>query len=290
MIIVKLKGGLGNQIFQYALGRSLELRSGIPVQYDLSFYKAGVAARDTVRSLGLHNFNVSLTEAAPDRIKAHTTPLRKFIRKILARLSQPSWYTVDPHVYNAKDNSYLEDWWQTEEYFKEYAQTLREELTLARPLGVAAQSLYLKIKEIKEASQATVSLHIRRGDYVTNPHAAAHHGVLSLEYYHQALKEIQKKESKHLHVFVFSDDIEWAKQHITSTHPLTFVSSPDIEDFEELTLMSACMHHIIANSSFSWWGAWLNPSSEKIVVAPKQWITDPHVDTSHATPTTWIRI
>ncbi len=291
MIIVRIKGGLGNQMFQYAVGRSIALRTGNAVQYDLSSYiDGGTAARDTFRELGLEYFNVQLPVASPALVQKHHSFIRTTIRKIQLRLRPGSWYSVDARVLNPRDGSYLEGWWQTEQYFSDYADTIRAEFSLKKILSVSAQSIHLKIKELTAAGIAPVSLHVRRGDYVSNIHAAKHHGLVPLEYYHNALEEIKKNESKQIHIFVFSDDIEWAKTHIKSEHSINFVSSPEIAYYEELYLMSTCAHHIIANSTFSWWGAWLNPSDTKIVIAPKQWVISRSVDTTNATPAQWIRL
>jgi hypothetical protein len=244
-----------------------------------------------VRPLRLTNFNVTLPEASVSDISKTKNPFHKLKRIIQNRIFATNWYKTNTAILSPKDGSYLEGWWQTDDYFKDFADAIRSDFTPKKPLGVSAQSLYLKIKELKEAGFAPVSLHIRRGDYVTNKHAAAHHGVLQLDYYYKAIEEIQKKESKNIQLFVFSDDINWAKQHLqTKDITINYVSSPDIQEYEELVLMSNCSHHIIANSSFSWWGAWLNPSASKVVVGPKQWIQSHTVDTTNATPSDWIRI
>ena len=133
-----------------------------------------------------------------------------------------------------------------------------------------------------------VSVHVRRGDYVNNKNANAFHGVCSPEYYRKAIELIAKRVDSPKY-FVFSDDIEWVKEHIEIPNAV-FVSQKDIADHEELVLMSKCKHAIIANSSFSWWGAWLNANPNKLVIAPKQWVSDSRVNTVDAIPAEWVRI
>ncbi len=139
---------------------------------------------------------------------------------------------------------------------------------------------------IKETAN-TVSLHIRRGDYVSNPHTNSIHGTCSLQYYQQALQLIEQKYPK-LNLFVFSDDPEWTQAHIQSSHPMVFVNHNGSETaHEDLHLMSLCQHNIIANSSFSWWAAWLNQYPDKIICYPDPWFRGGNLDTSDLCPDSW---
>lgn len=137
------------------------------------------------------------------------------------------------------------------------------------------------------SSSVSVSVHIRRGDYVQNKAAGDFHGICSLSYYQTAMKLLSDK-FKQAHFYVFSDDLEWCRQNIRCEQSLTFVNLSNAAS--ELYLMSRCSHHIIANSSFSWWGAWLNPSPEKIVIAPQTWFRDPSAQTEDIYCENWIRI
>jgi hypothetical protein len=135
-----------------------------------------------------------------------------------------------------------------------------------------------------------VSLHIRRGDYVSNKSTLQFHGLLEMDYYLQAISQIKEKE-KAIELFVFSDDLAWCQSHLNLSEKIHFVDVNSKRDFHfDLFLMSHCKHNIIANSSFSWWGAWLNKNSEKIVIAPKKWLADTSVNTKDIIPSTWIQI
>ena len=134
-------------------------------------------------------------------------------------------------------------------------------------------------------------MHVRRGDYANDPNTNKYWGTCGIEYYLEALKYITSKAGNNsMYIFIFSDDIEWVKENMPLQYAATFVSSPEIKDYEELILMSQCDHHIIANSSFSWWGAWLDPKSDKIVIAPKRWTIKDEKNFRDIVPSSWIRI
>jgi hypothetical protein len=180
---------------------------------------------------------------------------------------------------------YLDGYWQSENYFTDVAETIRTEITLRQPYGRDAGKMAASIA----AKLISVSLHVRRADYVQDMKTNKAHGTCTKEYYDAALACIGKKVPN-FHVFVFSDDIEWVKTAMTIPYPTTYVSNPEIADYEELILMSSCTHAIIANSSFSWWGAWLNRNSNKIVIAPRQWVVRGRHNYKDITPPSWIRI
>ena len=263
-MIIAIKGGLGNQMFQYAHGRNLEL-GGKKIVFDASFYAGNKAKIDTARSFKLHNFNIETK--APFSEKKH--PCRALMTKMLIHL-------------NMSDGGY----WQSEKYFKESEGSIRREFTLKAPMASKAEETAIKIKTTKKS----VSLHVRRGDYVSDAKTNEHHGTCGPEYYAKALEYIASKIGKDIEIFVFSDDIKWVKENMPLPYPTCYVSSPEIPDYEELILMSLCHHHITANSSFSWWGAWLDPRSDKIVVAPMQWIKNATSAMKDIVPDSWVRI
>jgi hypothetical protein len=136
----------------------------------------------------------------------------------------------------------------------------------------------------------SVSLHVRRGDYVANLKVAAIHGLCSKEYYASAIKFISKKVERP-HFFVFSDDINWVENNFKINYPCTYINQNfSNESYNDLRLMSLCQHNIIANSSFSWWGAWLNCNSEKIVIAPKKWFANSDKRCDDLIPEKWVRL
>ena len=175
--------------------------------------------------------------------------------------------------------------YQSEEYFNNIKDVIKKEFTLKNPLGNEAGA---SEKEMNN-SLFPISLHIRRGDYVKNKIVREILGTLPLEYYKQAINFVTKN-IKNPTFFIFSDDIEWAKENLKTSLPTVFVSKQGIKDYEELILMSKCKHNIIANSSFSWWGAWLNQNSDKIVIAPKQWFVDKTVDEANILPEGWVAL
>jgi hypothetical protein len=262
---IKLQGGLGNQLFQYAYGRSLEL-SGKKIILDNSFYNGSKSKTDTARDFKLNNFSIE-TKAKFLNRKYFTLELFK---KILAKLNL------------AKDGFY-----QSEKYFKNIESNIRKEFTLKNPLSQESKIWQEKINNTNNS----ISLHIRRGDYVEDKKTNAFHGSCDLEYYKKGLGEIKKLiKNENIEIFIFSDDPNWAKENLNFTYPTFFVSDEQIPDYEEMYLMSLCKNNIIANSTFSWWGAWLNRNPNRIVVGPKQWFTNKTSDELEILPKEWVQI
>jgi hypothetical protein len=286
MIIINLRGGLGNQLFQYACGRALSLRNGEPVKFDITGY-AKTANSDTPRSYLLSKFNIHDEHIATDQeILALKYPygiLSKLYRRIRTKIGLFNIGFV-PRILRKKGNVYLDGYWQTEKYFIDKEDVIRKELSLRYPLSAPAQAMAELIKK----NSPSVSLHVRRGDVARDAKTNPYFGITTPEYYSDALNYISRKVAQP-HVFVFSDDIEWVKQNIPISLPATYVSG-NIPDYEEVTLMSMCEHNIIANSSFSWWGAWLNRNRGKIVIAPKEWIKKRKLQHKDITPSSWTRI
>ncbi|MDD3060131.1 MAG: alpha-1,2-fucosyltransferase, partial [Sulfurimonas sp.] len=147
----------------------------------------------------------------------------------------------------------------------------------------------IKLKEEIQSSNS-VSLHVRRGDYVSNKNATSYHGVSSLDYYYNAIETISKKISNPI-LYIFSDDIPWVRENLIVSLPIVFIENTNTDrPFEDIYLMSLCKHNIIANSTFSWWGAYLNSNLEKNVIAPKKWFNDPVINTEDLIPSSWTRI
>ncbi len=287
MIIIKTKGGLGNQMFQYAFGRVLSLKLGTELALD-THQTTNIAGlkKDIERPFELDKFNIAAHIATPSEIGAMRNPLRLYLNKIWRKLTRHDYYKFNPSSLNAKDGTYFEGyWWQSEKYFKSIRDTLLKELTLKNPHGAEGE----KIAQMIQQSPVSVSIHIRRGDYATDPATTRHHGLTTPEYYKYAIDRITQIAPTS-HFFIFSDDIEYAKKALTISSPHHFVSGSSIPAHEELILMSRCTHHIIANSSFSWWSAWLGTAPDKIVIAPNEWLADSSINTSDICPESWIRI
>ena len=268
MIIIRLNGGLGNQLFQYAHGRSLEL-SGKKIVFDISFFNGNKAKKDTERDFKLNNFDVETKAEFINKKSNFFCFLNKIKRKIGFR---------------------TETFYQSEKYFKDIAETIRQEFKLRQKMTPASEIVCEYIQKV----MIPVSIHIRRGDYAQNAKTKKYHGECSPEYYKEALAILSEKLGQEfagkISLFVFSDDIEWVRENMSFPYPTTFVSNPAIPDYEELILMSNCHHHIIANSSFSWWGAWLNPNPQKIVIAPEKWFNTKPSVYKDIVPNSWIKI
>ncbi|WP_158303673.1 alpha-1,2-fucosyltransferase [Methanosphaerula palustris] len=194
-------------------------------------------------------------------------------------------HTFDKAILTVPDNVYLDGYWQTEKYFKDIEEILRREVTLKDE----PDSINLEMAERIQACHS-VSLHVRRGDYVSNPTTQQFHGCCSIDYYNRAISLIEEKVDDPS-FFIFSDDLPWAKENLDIPGEKTFVAHNGPEkEYCDLWLMSLCQHHIIANSSFSWWGAWLGQDAEKMVIAPRRWALSESFDTSDIIPDSWITI
>ena len=179
----------------------------------------------------------------------------------------------------------MEGYWQSYRYFADAADKIRQELTPRDPMEPGNAAVAAEIDAVE-----AVSLHVRRGDYVTNAGAAPFHGLCSLDYYRAAVNHVRARVGAP-HLFIFSDDHDWARDNLRFDLPTTYVvANPPDRGFRDMQLMARCRHHITANSSFSWWGAWLNPRHDKIVVAPQAWFADPKIDTRDLIPQGWTRL
>lgn len=290
MIIVRLKGGLGNQLFQYAIGRVLALHHQTNLILDTAEF-----ARDPLRNYRLDSFQVDAKASnqfwffPENRIGRSLNLMLQAYRKITSRtitLVRETRFSFDSKILLASNYSYLDGYWQSEQYFAPISEQLRQDLCLAIPLSQTQQELAKKISEDKYS----VALHVRRGDYVADPATTAFHGLCSLDWYERAVAQIIK-QVPNAHFYVFSDDYDWVKDNLKLPAPMHLVKpSPDGQEAIDLYLMSLCQHNIIANSSFSWWGAWLNANPNKIVVAPQRWFAAGHQDTADLIPEKWIRL
>jgi len=292
MIITTLMGGLGNQMFQYAAGRRLAYRLGVALKLDLSRLgnePTGV----TPRCYALDHFPIHAGPATCEEVSSLYQPQPGRIRRVLNRMGRwqrithirGSKHRFEPEVLQLPDGVLLDGYWQSERYFSDIAAVIRNEFApLAQPEGHS--------RDIASAIEActAVSIHIRRGDYVTDATIAAKHGTCSALYYQRSV-DLVAARTENPHFFVFTDDPVWVRDNFQIPHAMTLVdhNGPG-QAHEDLMLMSACRHHIIANSSLSWWGAWLDPRPDKIVIAPSRWFIDPAIDARDLTPESWLRV
>lgn len=266
MIIVKLMGGLGNQMFQYALGRSLSARYETDLLLDTGEYD-----RTNHRVYALDKFAISAGIATPIQIKKCKHVVERGVE-------------FDPAVCTVGPDAYLEGYWQSEKYFKDSGAAIRREFILKEPQGRKYNDALTDI-----ASNASVSLHIRRGDYLSAKNQVIY-TQLPLSYYEQAVACIAKKVGS-IKIFVFSDDSAWVRENLSLPFPVVYVSDDQFADYQDLVLMSACKHHVIANSSFSWWGAWLSGDTpDRITIAPAIWLNGNTYHTEDIVPERWIKI
>lgn len=287
-LYVQIKAGLGNQMFQYAFGRALSLRKKAELALDTEWY-VNQAPQDTQRLFELNKYRIKARISESEELAPFKKKWLILLRKIKRRLAYKKDFVYHQNEAHS-DDTYFEGHWSNEKYFREFGDIIRDDLTPAEPLGRVSSDILSQIQEAGR-SGAAVSIHVRRGDCITNPHAAAYQGTVDTSYYDSAIEYIFTRFPKERCVFfIFSDDIEWAAEHIQTHTKTVYVSRTDIPDYEELHLMSRCAHHIIANSSFSWWAAWLNPDPEKIVIAPKRWLNDSSFDTRDVCPPEWVRL
>jgi hypothetical protein len=264
MIITNIIGGLGNQMFQYAMGRTLAYQHKTDLLVDTRMFQG----------YGLRNFeletvfNIQTHIATEGRIKkligwkANKLSGRLLREPCFAFLRGRNYY-IEPavnyvkEVRNLHDDCYISGYWQSERYFEDIKELIRTDWTFRQPLEGLNAELADKIK-----SMNAVSLHVRRADYVMDQRTNSVHGACPKEYFDRAVKYISELISSPA-FFIFSDDPEWVKANLSLNYEHYFIShNTGLDSFNDMHLMSLCRHHIIANSSFSWWGAWLNTDNE----------------------------
>lgn len=276
IVTLGVSGGLGNQLFQYAAARSLAIRCNADLVLDLSFYHSG-----RHRNFELQQFP----------IKAVLRDLPK--SKFLAAVSQLAGSLIPRPQYREKSFNYsrefeqitapviLDGYFQSYKYFESCTNDIRSELKPPDLNGAYNRRLIEAI-----SSQQSAILHVRRGDYVTNAKAKKMFAECSVDYYRRALDLLPSS----CPVFVFSDDIPWAKQNLNIGDSAVFIGDGTPRSgIEDLKLMSLGHHHIIANSTFSWWGAWLAGPRKGLTIAPARWFVDQAIIDSDLFPADWIR-
>ncbi len=269
-------------MFQYAAGKAAATKLGTDLKIDLEWF-TNLPPSDTPRSFELNQFNITASiakekEIGGARAKGFQTLARLIRTKVFRHFDDPL-----PSRAKSRESLYLEGFWQNEKYFQNIGDIIKKEFTLRSPFTSGAENM---LKEIQ--TKDAVSLHIRRGDYVSDTKTKQHHGTCSPDYYKKAIKLIKEK-LPNPHFFIFSDDKKSAENMLGLNSDITYVSGEaKIGDAEEIILMSLCKHNIIANSSFSFWGAWLNQNLHKIVIAPTQWTSSKKAD--NVIPRNWIQI
>ena len=290
-IIACIKGGLGNQMFQYAMGKHLAEKHNTELLLDTMLFQ----------DHEMHNgFELDRVFVQPSRValKREIKSLlgwkySKLGMKILnsnrfAFLRGENFFIEDELTFNKAvealpSDCYLSGYWQSENYFKDIEQIIRHDFVFRQQLNDQSAEIATQI-----LSADSVSLHIRRGDYVTN--AESVHSNCTTGYYSKAISYMNEQLANPSY-FIFSDDIDWVKKNLKIKAEHCFVNhNSGLDSYNDMHLMSLCKHNIIANSSFSWWGAWLNSNKDKIVVAPKKWFNNDKLIANDIVPSLWVTI
>jgi hypothetical protein len=288
-VIVRLVGGLGNQMFQYAAGLAVARKTGGQLLLDVDFVRHGV----TLREFELDQAFVGPFLLASSDEKRAALGWRASFRRAFGRPSLSFlWgsrvvversFDFSPVLTHLAPPVYLVGYWQSERYFLDVAQEVREKFRFDSP--DAANAVLLNEIDACES----VAVHVRRGDYAANSVVTTHHGLCPPSYYESAAKWLLDRKPS-LRFFLFSDDLEWTRENVRLPADCVYVDvNRDGASFNDMRLMSRCRHQVIANSTFSWWAAWLNPSPEKLVIAPKRWFASGNEATSIC-PHTWVRL
>jgi hypothetical protein len=292
LIISRIIGGLGNQMFQYAAGRALALKRGQPIRLDVSGF-ADYGLHQGFELQRVFDCPIEIaTEADVRRILGWQFP--SFIRRVVSRpylamirrdgfVVQP-YFHYWPEIKNVPQACYLFGYWQSEKYFLDATSIIRADFNFKSPLVNRNAELAEQIGQVN-----AVSLHVRRGDYANNPRTNAMYGLCSRDYYRAAIRYVSDRVDRP-YMFIFSDDIDWVKDNLQVDIPCQYVDhNHGSKSYNDMHLMSLCRHHIIANSSFSWWGAWLSCYAKKIVVAPEKWFAK-GISVKDLFPQSWVTL
>jgi len=285
-VILKFNGGLGNQMFQWAFARMLEITSDVNVFFEMSYFSKGYA-----RPYQLDIFNIEANFVEDIKTKFKLSILwffREFLRRkrvLGLTFFSERQFNFDPTIGKIANNTYIEGFFQSEKYFKSIKEELREDFKFILPMDEENVSLSQRM-----VAGNSVSLHIRRGDYVQKQRYSDTYATCSLDYYRRGVEYIAQRFEEPT-LFIFSDDIPWARGHLKLPYKCIYVShNTGKKSYEDMRLMSFCKHNIIANSSFSWWGAWLNKNENKIVIAPQKWFNDDEIIQTDVIPEEWVRL
>lgn len=283
MIIVRVMGGLGNQLFQYALYRKFQ-EDGKEAYLDISWYMDKAANR----KYQLDIFNTKILTCSQKQKYALANNdkniiglvRRKFFGNRESHIVEAEMGRFNPDILKLQ-NGYLDGYWQTGDYFKDISGLLREEVVLKDVLDMKNENMMTDIEGTN-----SVAIHVRRGDYLK---VHDRYGGICTEKYYNSGMEYMEGHVRDAHYFVFSDDMDWCRDFFGSKSNVTYVDINDENSgYYDLILMSKCHNMIIANSSFSWWAAWLNKNQGKIIIAPNKWQNGS--DATDTVPDEWVRM
>lgn len=285
--IIKLNGGLGNQMFQWALAKMIEEISDMEAYIDMSYFSKNYA-----RPYQLDVFRIKPKILSGFLVKLILNIIWRFRGSLNHKtflgftLYSEEQFNFDKRISRIKPNTYIEGFFQSEKYFKSIEDKVREEFKFDPFPDDNNQKI---IHQINNAA-TSISLHVRRGDYVEKQRYQEQYAQCSLEYYQRAVDYIAQRYPNPT-LFIFSDDINWVKRKLKLPYESIYVShNTGLKSHEDMRLMSLCNHNVIANSSFSWWGAWLNNHKDKIVIAPMKWFNDEKINQSDIIPENWVKL
>lgn len=295
MIITRLRGGMGNQMFQYAIGRALSIKKNTKLGLDLAFL-LDRTPRPKFHKFTFRDYNLDVFNIKAEIIPQSNIPfiyrqffsgrfmlyVNGFINLFDKKFNKWKYHKFNPCVFNKGTNMYLNGDWHNLKYFEDIHNIIRKDFTPKKELKENIKKLKFEIE-----NNNSLCIHIRRGDYVGN----INHEIVGREYYKKGPEKI-KTFTKIDKVYVFSDDIKWCEDNIKFELPTMYVGEEYAgdKDVGHMILMLACHNFIIPNSSFAWWGAWLSPYNNKIVVAPKRWFVDININSGGLIPKDWILI
>ena len=289
-------GGHSNQLFQYAAGRQLAVKNNTNLYLDISWFDS-IPSTDTHRvyELDVYPLNAEIIDTNVISIRSQEnkpTIQEKIYRKI--GIDKRIWIQsqegngFDKSALLHPDNTMLVGWWQSEKFFPNIREELLSTIEPIKSPSIKNQKI---IDEINNSE--SIWMHIRRGDYVTNKHARDFHGSKDKNYYYNSLKLLTSKlpesSKKNIKIFVCSNDLAWCRKELQLPYPVRYIENR--LGSEDMRVAKHCKHDIIANSSFSWWGAWLNEHTKKIIIAPKTWFEDPAANNETSiVPEGWFRV
>lgn len=302
MIITRLLGGLGNQMFQYAAGLALAETRRTVLKLDVSWFRED-PAYEAHNRYALSCFNVTEQFATRNEIDrgrggqlthaerwslaiARALRLRRYVNLLSTggHTHQPDTFRFDLRFFDQPDDTYLCGMWQSEAFFAPVADLLRMHFTFRYPPSVFVAAMAERIRQTPSAA-----VHFRRGDYVRNATFNREIGVLPLDYYRRAVAKLRERYPD-VTLYVFSDDIDAVEREFQPGGKVVFVrATTGVNSHDKIRLMSLCEHAIISNSTFAWWGAWLNPSPTKTVIAPDPWFVSKPNESCDVVPSSWLR-
>lgn len=293
MIVIQLQGGLGNQMFQYAMAHVLADKNKVPIKIDKRFFDFKKNSRGcTPRNFELGIFYNSFLQASESDLipltnLSNINKIKKRIGLNYPKIYEEPSFDFQSKAFSIKSPVYIKGYFQSYKYFIGYEDLIQNFFSF--PINRLDNNNLELLSDIKLGN--SISIHVRRGDYVQDKKTQQFHGNCSLQYYFDAISLLVSK-NKDVKLIFFSDDSDWVKEQFENLpYSKIFIDHNKNENsWKDMFLMSCCAHNIIANSSFSWWAAWLNENPHKTVIAPKNWFAETEKNTNDLIPTEWIRL